>query len=114
MAVPEEDIWEYTNGQTFTAASFIVSLYRSVGLFGDAQINSKEFTVKDLYQLNFFQTSKYSYPEQCSEADPHTSYCQLLGDYRIQLPGFSSIQPYSHMNEKCPSKAPVFYRPYDC
>lgn len=35
MAVPEEDIWEYTDGQAYTAASFIISLYRSVGLFGD-------------------------------------------------------------------------------
>jgi hypothetical protein len=34
-----------------------------------------------------------------------------MGKFRVDLPGYSTIKPYSHMNEKCPSVAPEFIRP---
>jgi hypothetical protein len=53
-------------------------------------------------------------PQACQEADPELPYCQIIGKYQVLLDGYSTIKPYSHMNEKCPSVAPTFFRPADC
>lgn len=37
-----------------------------------------------------------------------------MGKHLMELPGFSTIEPYDHMNENCPSKAPAYERPHGC
>jgi len=32
----------------------------------------------------------------------------------MELPGYNTIKPYAHMNEKCPSLAPDYIRPEGC
>ncbi len=32
----------------------------------------------------------------------------------MELPGYSTIEPYAHMAERCPTMAPDFYRPDGC
>ena len=100
----------------YSSPSFVVALYRAAGLFdGNLTINAQEFTVKDLYELDFYSTqSKLLRPPQCQEADPHVPYCQLTGKHRIQLPTLSTVKPYSQMNERCPSIPPKYERPKDC
>ncbi|GJP65065.1 hypothetical protein CLOP_g21976 [Closterium sp. NIES-67] len=42
------------------------------------------------------------------------TWCQLLGKWRFDLPGFNSIPLYAHMNERCPSLPPQYTRPSFC
>mmetsp|Transcript_1036 Transcript_1036/g.1021 ORF Transcript_1036/g.1021 Transcript_1036/m.1021 type:complete len:127 (+) Transcript_1036:425-805(+) len=114
MAIPEQDEWEYENmGKSRVCSSLVVSLYKAAGIFGRLNIQATEFTPKDVYQLNIFENDQER-PEKCVVADPHIPYCQLMGKYRIYLPGLNSVDPYDHMNEKCPSVPTEYFRPKGC
>jgi hypothetical protein len=41
-------------------------------------------------------------------------YCQLMGKFYWELDNYSTIKPYDHMNERCPSLAPDFIREEGC
>ena len=81
MTLPEEDTWSYINPYDgpigYSSPSFVAGLYRAAGLFDpNITINVQEFTVKDLYELDFYDTQfKILRPPQCQEADPHVVYC---------------------------------------
>jgi len=77
------------------------------------EINAVEFTPKDIYQLNIFNDTAVL-PEKCKQADPSLPYCQILGKYRLELNGYSTVEPYEHMNEVCPSLYPDYIRPDGC
>jgi hypothetical protein len=117
ITVPEDDEWYYFTAQDgpigYSSSSFVVALYRAAELFEEEiVINAMEFTVKDLYELDFYDIQgKLLRPQQCQEADPHVVYCQLTGQYRMQLPTLSTVKPYSRMNERCPSVPPHYERP---
>ena len=113
MAQPELDGWMYSDGYSYVCSCFVVGVYKAAGLFGDMEINAVEFTPKDVYQLNIFNTTAVL-PEKCTQADPSLPYCQILGKYRLTLPGYSTIEPYPNMNENCASVAPDFIRPDGC
>jgi hypothetical protein len=120
MAVPEFDNWTYSSPLDgpvgYSAASFAGALYRAAGLFDPLlELNMQEFTVRDLYHLDFFNTT-HTRPSACQEADPHLSYCQLLGRHRIVISAreISSVKPYSRMNERCPTVGPEYSRPEGC
>ena len=113
VAMPENDDWTYSDGKQLVCSTIIVAMYKEGGMFGNIRINATEFTPKDLYQLNIYNTT-FDRPEECKEADPHVPYCQIMGDYRMDLPGLSTINPYDHMNEKCPSVPYLYDRPSDC
>ena len=113
MAQPELDGWYYSDGYSYVCSCFVIGVYKAAGLFGDLEINAVEFTPKDLYQLDFFNTTA-ELPPQCKEADPDLPYCQILGKYKFSLPGYSTISPYSHMNENCASLSPDYIRPDGC
>ena len=70
MAVPEQDAW---TAHGFSSGSFLAAFYRAAGLFtAKVEINASEFTVKDVYQLDFFNTTgQRQRPQLCQEADPH-------------------------------------------
>lgn len=113
LAIPENDDWVYSDGPSRVCSCFVVGFYKAGGLFGDLKIHATEFTPRDLYQLNFFDKN-YKRPKICEDTDPDLPYCQIMGKTKIVLQEYSTIAPYSHMNEKCPSKAPEFYRPDRC
>ncbi|MCQ2816174.1 MAG: hypothetical protein MJ252_02800 [archaeon] len=113
LAMPEQDGWEYSDGKNYVCACFCAAFYKAGGMFGDYEIQATEFTPKDVYQLDIFDKN-YKKPQECIDADPDLPYCQIMGKFKIDLPGYSTIKPYPHMNERCPSVAPDFYRPDGC
>lgn len=118
MAIVEEDGWIYSgeepkDGLSYVCSAYVAALYKAAGLFGDVEINATEFTPKDVYSLNFFADS-WDRPQQCVEADPDLPWCQLLGTYRQQFPGWNTISPYNNMDEHCESVAPEFKREDGC
>ena len=90
MAVPQ--LVEWTT--KFTSSSFVAACLQTLGVLGNIAINTSEFTVKDIYQLQIFDT-RYEKPDDCIVADPHLNFCQLSGLYRMNLPGYNSIKPYN-------------------
>ena len=82
-------------------------------MFHGEEVNAAEFTVTDIYQLDIYD-KQFTKPDICEEADYRLPYCQLFGTYRLDLPGYSSIHPYAHMNESCPNAYENKYRPTKC
>ena len=111
MAMPEQDGWEYTgeetskgsDGLSFVCSSYVSWIYKAGGLYNGHIVNATEQTPRDIYQLDIFDKN-FKRPQVCIDADPNIPYCQLIGNYRMSsLPGYNTITPYDHMNEKCPS-----------
>ncbi|CAI2364533.1 unnamed protein product [Moneuplotes crassus] len=113
MAEPEIDGWMYSDGYSYVCSSFLIAMYKAANLFPGMEIQGTEFGPKDVYQLNIYNSTAVL-PEQCKAADPDLPYCQILGRYRLELEGYSTIEPYSHMNENCPSVYPEYVRPDGC
>ncbi|CAK68862.1 unnamed protein product (macronuclear) [Paramecium tetraurelia] len=112
-AMVEKDNWIYSDGPSQVCSSFVIGLYKAAGLFGEYHIEATEFTPKDVYQMNFFDKN-YVVPKKCKDNDPDLPYCQIMGTHRMELEGYNTIDPYEHMNERCPSQAPDYKRPADC
>lgn len=118
MAMVEMDGWEYTSekprdGLSYVCSAYVAAFYKAAGLFGDFDIQATEQTPRDIYTYDFFDTT-YALPEQCVAADPTLPYCQLLGKYSMTLPGYSSVVPYSNMNESCTVNWPDYTRDEGC
>ena len=88
-------------------------MYKAGGLFDDMSIQSTEFATMDIYIMKLFDTTT-ALPEQCTAADPDLPYCQLLGNYRVELPYYNSIAPYDHMFENCAINYPTYERDAGC
>lgn len=118
LAIPERDTWEYSyapypgSGPSFGCVQFVVSVLKAGGVFGGLDVQATEFTVRDAYQLAVWSSDLGVLPRACqAQGRP---YCQLMGRYRMDLPGFNTIAPYAHMNERCPSLPPDYERPAGC
>lgn len=114
MAMVELDGWEYTgeeprDGLSYVCSAYVAAMYKAAGLFDDMDIQATEFTPRDVYSLAFFDLD-FERPEACVTADPSLPYCQLLGKYRMTLPGYSTVAPYAHMNESCTVNWPDYVR----
>lgn len=95
-------------------SSFVLACYLRAGILGDLTMQATEFTPRDVYSLNIFDTEA-ELPQACKDADPDLPYCMVIGDYQIILGSdYGSIAPYNNMNEHCPSIAPDFVRPANC
>jgi len=57
MAIPEVDGWDYNDGFAYVCSSYVVAMYIEAGLFDDMVVYGTEFTPKDVYTLNFFDTN---------------------------------------------------------
>jgi len=115
LSITETEGWEYHDGKSYVCSCFVVGFWKAGGLFDGLEINATEFTPKDVYQLDFFDLDyKDRRPEACKDADPDLPYCQVIGKYKLYLDNYSKIQPYDHMNEKCSSVPPEYYRPDNC
>lgn len=118
MAMVEMDGWEYTgieprDGQAYVCSAYVATMYKAAGLFGDFDVQGTEFVPRDVYSLNFFNEN-YALPDACKSADPGNNFCQLLGKYRMTLPGYNTVEAYSHMNEKCTVNWPDYSRDDGC
>ena len=113
LAIPERDEWVYSNGKNFVCSAFVTYFYKVGGLFNGIDIQAREFTPRDIYMLDFWDKN-YKRPKECVDADPDLPYCQIMGKFKVELPGYSSVHPYSKMNEKCPTQGPKFERPNKC
>jgi len=117
MAMVEVEGWEYSDGLSYVCSSFVLSFYKNAGILGDYTIYGPEFTPRDVYDLSIFN-NQATVPLACQVADPQSvnlPYCQILGNYRINLGAeYGTIDPYEHMDERCPSIAPQFVRPDGC
>ncbi|CAG9321177.1 unnamed protein product [Blepharisma stoltei] len=114
MAVVEEEGWLYPDGFSYVCSSFVLALYKRAGILGNLVLQATEFTPRDVYSLNIFEKN-INRPQNCIDQDPDIPYCQLMGNYRIDLgDDYSSIEAYDHMDETCPSVAPAFFRPDQC
>jgi len=118
MAMPELDGWEYTgeeprDGLSYVCSAYVAAMYKAAGLYDDFDVQATEFTPRDIYTLNFFDLN-FTKPEACVAADPTLPYCQLLGKYTMTLPGYSTVDPYSNMNETCRVNWPDYTRDEGC
>ncbi|CAA7405610.1 unnamed protein product [Spirodela intermedia] len=116
LAVPERDEWVYSDGPSASCIAFVIGMYKAAGLFGPiaSSIHVTEFTIKDAYSLKFFEDNSSRLPGWCEEAAAAPPFCQVLGKYRMEFPGYNSVLPYAHMNERCPTLPPDYRRPLDC
>ncbi|KAK6149301.1 hypothetical protein DH2020_016826 [Rehmannia glutinosa] len=117
LAIPEQDDWVYADGKSTSCVAFVYELYKEAGLFGQlaSSIHVTEFTIKDAYSLKLFETNSSRLPKWCNDADTvKLPFCQIRGKYRMELPGYNTMDPYPHMNERCPSLPPKYLRPVGC
>lgn len=117
LTVPENDSWVYEDGQSASCIAFVLMMYKEAGLFDPitSSVEVTEFTIKDAYTLNFFEDNSTRLPEWCNKDDDvKLPFCQIKGRYRMELPGYNTMEPYAHMNERCPSLPPDYNRTKGC
>ncbi|KAF3795364.1 hypothetical protein EJ110_NYTH04850 [Nymphaea thermarum] len=117
LTVPEQDDWLYTDGYSTSCIAFVLQIYKKAGLFDPItnSIQVAEFTIKDAYSLRFFEDNSSHLPDWCNESDDvKLPFCQIRGKYRMELPGYNSMDAYPHMNERCPSLPPEYNRVKNC
>jgi hypothetical protein len=113
FAMVEQDGWWYPDGYSYVCSAFVTAMYKAANLFEGLTINAVEFTPRDIYQLSWMDTNA-NIPPNCYEVDPENPHCQIMGKWRMQFPGFSTVVPYDHMNEHCPSISPLYERTPGC
>uniref|UniRef100_A0A0A9CT09 Uncharacterized protein n=1 Tax=Arundo donax TaxID=35708 RepID=A0A0A9CT09_ARUDO len=116
LTIPEQDDWEYSDGKSTTCVAFILSMYKAAGVFTPftESIQVTEFTIRDAYMLKIFEDNQTRLPSWCNAASDRLPFCQILGEYKMDLPEYNTIEPYANMNENCPSSPPAYNRPSRC
>ena len=113
LAEPEIEGNMYSDGYNYVCTAFVVAFWKHGGLFGDLEINPNEFGPRDIYTLDIFD-KEFERPQECIDDNPDLPYCQLMGKFVIDLDNYSTVKPYSNMNERCPSLGPDFKREEGC
>lgn len=113
LRLEESENFSYSDGPNYVCSSFAVAIYKAGGLFKNTIILPQEFTPKDAYQLEIFDSQPIR-PKVCIEADPEGQFCQLLGKYMIIYTGVGTIPIYDNMNTKCNSQYPNWIRNENC
>ncbi|VAH06309.1 unnamed protein product [Triticum turgidum subsp. durum] len=116
LTIPEQDEWEYSDGKSTTCVAFILAMYKAAGVFAPftESIQVTEFTIRDAYTLRIFEDNRTRLPGWCNGDADGLPFCQILGEYKMELPEYNTIQPYANMNENCPSSPPTYSRPLRC
>jgi len=112
MGMVEQDGWMYSDGYSYVCSAYVAAIFKAGGLLPE-DVNATEFATKDVYILNFWDVTT-PLPEQCVAADPSLPYCQLLGNYRVELPSYNTVTPYDHMFETCEINYPTYTRSPTC
>jgi len=113
IAEPELEGLQYHDGLSYVCSCFVVAYLEHGGIFGDIKITPHEFTPRDLYMLDIYDKN-YQKPQECIDDNQDLPYCQLMGKIYVELDNYSTIKPYSNMNERCPSQGPDFIREDGC
>jgi len=113
LAEPETEGRVYSDGYNYVCSAFVTAFWKHGGLFGDLEIEPNEFSPSNIYTLDIFD-KEFKRPQECIDDNPYLPYCQLMGKFVIELDNYSTIKPYSHMNERCPSLGPDFIREEGC
>ncbi|KAG6518059.1 hypothetical protein ZIOFF_021460 [Zingiber officinale] len=116
LTMPEQDDWVYSDGKSTTCVAFVLEMYKEAGIFGPLanSIQVTEFTIRDAYMLNIFENDQTRLPSWCNSQEEKLPFCQILGEYRMELPEYNTLNPYANMNEHCPSLPPTYVRPSNC
>ncbi|KAJ6950478.1 hypothetical protein NC651_004212 [Populus alba x Populus x berolinensis] len=117
LTIPEQDDWLYTDGKSTSCIAFVLEMYKEAGLFDPitSSVQVTEFTIKDAYTLRFFENNSSRLPKWCNDGDDvKLPFCQIKGQYRMELPEYNTMDPYPHMNERCPSLPPKYFRTQNC
>lgn len=116
LTIPEQDEWVYSDGKSTTCVAFILSMYKAAGVFGPISnsIQVTEFTIKDAYMLKIFENNVTRLPNWCNNDVDQLPFCQIMGEYKMELPEYNSLEAYANMNERCPSLPPTYDRPVNC
>nr|GME21797.1 Leucine--tRNA ligase [Ipomoea batatas] len=116
LTIPEQDEWVYSDGKSTTCVAFILAMYKESGVFGSLaeSIQVTEFTIRDAYMLKIYENNQTRLPSWCNSGGDKLPFCQILGEYRMELPEYNTLEPYANMNEKCPSLPPSYERPIQC
>lgn len=94
-------LWSQTHGLFI----FLICSYKS--FYYHSQI-------RDAYMLKIFENNMTRLPNWCSNGDDQLPFCQILGEYKMELPYYNTLEPYTNMNENCPSLPPSYERPVRC
>eukprot|EP01136_Pigoraptor_vietnamica_P016724 Opistho-1_new@61011 len=120
ITMPEQDSWWYDQdtqrpSKGLMCDALVAYIWKAAGLYGDIadDIQVTEHTNADVYKQAMFDAN-YVRPQACVEADPDSPFCQIMGNYRMTLPGYNTKVPYRHMAERCPSLPPNYDQPADC
>jgi len=113
FAMVEVEGIKYSDGYSYVCSSYVMSYYTKSGMLGNLVAYATEFTPRDVYNMDIFDKN-YTRPQECVKADPELPYCQIMGAWKMDLPDYSTVTPYNHMGETCPSQAPDYFRPDGC
>uniref|UniRef100_A0A0E0QJ75 Uncharacterized protein n=1 Tax=Oryza rufipogon TaxID=4529 RepID=A0A0E0QJ75_ORYRU len=111
LTIPEQDDWEYSDGKSTTCVAFILSMYKKAGVFAPF---TESIQIRDAYMLKIFEDNQTRLPSWCNSGADRLPFCQILGEYKMELPEYNTIEPYANMNENCPSSPPTYTRPLGC
>lgn len=111
--IPEQDGWRYNGHLAHVCSAYVAAIWKAAGLFDGLDVNAVEFTPRDVYQIRFIDPHP-KLPQVCEDANPGKSLCQISGKWVLDLPFVSTVEPYSHMNENCPTVPPKYERPTGC
>ncbi|KAM7269871.1 hypothetical protein ACFE04_025368 [Oxalis oulophora] len=111
-----QDEWVYSDGKSTTCVAFILAMYKEAGVFSPISdsIQVTEFTIRDAYMLKIYEDNQTRLPSWCNNEEINLPFCQILGEYKMELPEYNTIEPYANMNENCPSLPPNYDRPTRC
>ncbi|GAB2214153.1 hypothetical protein Droror1_Dr00018493 [Drosera rotundifolia] len=116
LTIPEQDDWVYSDGKSTTCVAFILAMYKEAGIFEpfSSSIQVTEFTIRDAYMLKIFEDNVTHLPNWCDTDNGKIPFCQILGEYRMELPHYNTLELYANMSENCPSLPPSYERPKGC
>jgi len=54
-------------------------------------------------------------PPECVAANPSGKFCQIMGEFVMEFPGYGTVDLYANMNEHCGGEPPLYARiPQGC
>ncbi|GKB16740.1 hypothetical protein Tco_0850663 [Tanacetum coccineum] len=123
LTIPEQVDWIYVDGKSTSCVAFILEMYKEAGLFDKIRHNFFKNNLSrlpiwcndgdsvKLWFLNFFKNNLSRLPIWCNDGDSvKLLFCQIIGKYRMKLPGYNTIEPYSHIAENFPSMPLDYFR----
>lgn len=110
LTIPEQDDWVYNT--TTVNQQVLVLFFQCVegGIFCpvSSSIQVTEFTIRDAHMLRILRITKHAYQVGATKRMTDFHFIRL---YRMELPGYHTLEPYVNMNEYCPSLPLTYGRP---